>query len=215
MLTPMTRVKASRCRRERIQSPATNHGALSPPFVRATIPRAMSSSAQTARPAAMTPGKSAGPTFCPGILGKLCTCSRMAMESSRKSAPQTASLTFMRSPRRSTTRTVALFHYPHCLHRRAQVRVRLGHELDEVVRGRVDHPEAALGHELVVFLAGDDLPDRGNELVARFGGDAFRRGDPAPGCHGPAAAGRFLQRWNIRVQRGALFGHHRQALDLA
>src|SRR6266567_6637011 len=70
------------------------------------------------------------------------------------------------------SRTDASLHYAYRLHGRAQVGVRLGHELDEVVRGRVDHPEAALGHELVVFLAGDDLLDRGNELVARFGGDA-------------------------------------------
>ena len=54
----------------------------------------ISSAPQTARPTAMIPGKSAGPIFWPGIVGKLCTCTKSATDNRMNSAPQTASLSF-------------------------------------------------------------------------------------------------------------------------
>ena len=58
-------------------------------------------------------------------------------------------------------------------------------------RGAHDDAEAALAHEVVVLLAGDDLLDRRDELVARLGRHALRRRDAAPRGHRPVAAGRL------------------------
>ena len=82
-------------RGERTQSSGAIHAARSPAWRRAAMPLAIRISAQTLKATAMTPGNRAGPTFCPGMVEKLCTCTRIATPSSRKNAPQTASLIFI------------------------------------------------------------------------------------------------------------------------
>src|SRR5947209_14496396 len=154
---------------------------------------------------------------------------------SSSSAPQIASLTFMRGeeplqrlefPAGAEIRplpivvrpadnswTEASLHDTNRLHRRAKVRVRLGHELREFVRTFVDHAEAALGHEIVVFLAGGDLLDCGNQLVPNTGRHTLGCCDPAPGGHGPVTAGRRFRRRYIRIYCRALVAHHRHSPD--
>ena len=67
------------------------------PRRRARRPPAIRSAPQTRSAAATRPGKSAGPTFCPGMRGKPWTCQRIAAPSSASSAPQTVSSSFMRA----------------------------------------------------------------------------------------------------------------------
>ena len=49
---------------------------------------------QTSIATASAPGNRPGPTFCPGMRGKPCTCQRIAAPRSANSTPQTASLSF-------------------------------------------------------------------------------------------------------------------------
>src|SRR5207253_1913763 len=91
----MTRKSASTWRGERTQASGAIHAARSPAWRRAAMPLAIRINAHTLKATAMTPGNSAGPTFCPGMVEKLCTCTRITTPSRRKSAPQTASLIFI------------------------------------------------------------------------------------------------------------------------
>src|SRR5439155_19109299 len=97
----------------------------------------------------------------------------------------------------SGSRTVPSLDDADCLHRCAEVGVGFDHELRVIIRSGINHAETALSHELVIFLAGGDLPYRGNKLVASLGRDALRRGNSAPSRHGPSAAGGGLQRRNV------------------
>src|SRR5688572_23774021 len=100
------------------------------------------------RPAAIRPGNSAGPTGCPGILGKACTEIRTVAPRASSTSPKMASLSFIGA---------GLFDQADGLHCCAQVRVGLRHEAAEILRTCIDHTEATAGHEVRVFLARCDF----------------------------------------------------------
>src|SRR5205814_8083596 len=135
----MTLTNPASGRPRRVHSSATASGA----WLR--TPRATRIAPQTARPAATMPGNHAGPNFWPCISGNPWICQRMTRPRTASAAPVTASLIF------------TLFGDAHGFHHRAQVLVRLRHELPRVVGTVPDHAEAARGHEVSILLRVVDL----------------------------------------------------------
>src|SRR5688500_16693618 len=126
-------MKPIRGRGRRTQAPKLSQGSLE------CNPRNTNATPQAARPVAMRPGNGAGPKCWPGMEGKLCTCHSTARPNSSSAAPVRASWIFRRS---------LLLGDADCLHHRAEIGVRLGHELHRVLRAGPDHAEAALCHEI-------------------------------------------------------------------
>src|SRR5206468_7632931 len=139
------------------------------------------------------PGNSAGPTFCPGMVGNDGTWTSTASPSSSRTAPKTASLNFIARERRG-----ALLRHSQRLHHRAHVGVALRHVFREGVFGRPGRAEAALRQEVLILLAVISLLDRSDQTRL----DVFRqplwRREPAPGGGLPIAAGRLLDRRQAR-----------------
>src|SRR2546427_3861484 len=205
---PSVTRKATTWRGERSQGPPWNSGCAA----RCRSPLTIRMTAQAARPAATSPGKSPGPTFWPGMGGNAGTCTSTAIASASSTAPKAASLNFMRSTDGLAT---SLLRHAERLHDRAHVGVAFRHVFPERILRRPRCAESPVRQEILVVLAVVGFLDRGDEPRLDVFRHALWRGKSAPRGGRPVAAGRLLDRRERRIQRRRLIVENGERTHLA